>query len=147
MTQKEAFLKMAKYCAYQERCQFEVRNKLFNQQLSEEEIENIICELIDQNYLDEERFAQAYVRGKFNVKGWGKVKIVQHLKQKRVSEYCIKKGLQEINREAYYSKMEEIMLRKSKDLKGEDEYTFKQKLARYLISRGYESEMVWEELS
>lgn len=147
MTQKEAFLKMAKYCAYQERCQFEVRNKLFNQQLSEEEIENIICELIDQNYLDEERFSRTYVRGKFGIKGWGKVKITQHLKQKRVSEYCIRKGLEEINQDDYYSKLNTIAERKSKELSGEDEFTMKQKVARYLISRGYESEMVWEELS
>lgn len=147
MTQKEAFLKMAKYCAYQERCQFEVRNKLFNNQLSEDEIENIICELIDQNYLDEERFARTFVRGKFGMKGWGKIKITQHLKQKRISDYCIRKGLEEISQEDYYSKMTSIVEKKMKEYNAEDEFTRTQKIARYLISRGYESEMVWEELS
>ena len=147
MTYKEALDKMSKYCAYQERCQFEVRTKLFGTGLSDDEIENIICDLIEQNFLDELRFSKAFVRGKFNSKSWGKIKIKQHLKQKRISEFCIKKSLSEISKEDYYSKLNELLQKKSKLLHTEDEFTKKQKLARYLIGKGFESEMVWEELS
>ena len=147
MTHKEALEKMAKYCAYQERCQFEVRTKLFGTGLSNDEIENIICDLIEQNFLDELRFSIAFVRGKFNAKSWGKIKIKQHLKQKKISEFCIKKSLSEISKEDYYSKLDKLLQKKSKLLSTEDEFTKKQKLARYLIGKGFESEMVWEELS
>lgn len=147
MTHKEALDKMAKYCAYQERCQFEVRTKLFGTGLSDDEIENIICDLIEQNFLDELRFSKAFVRGKFNLKSWGKIKIKQHLKQKKISEFCIKKSLSEISKEDYYSKLNELLQKKSKLLHTEGEFTKKKKLARYLIGKGFESEMVWEELS
>ena len=147
MTHKEALEKMAKYCAYQERCQFEVRSKLIGTGLSDDEIENIICDLIEQNFLDELRFSKAFTRGKFNTKSWGKIKIKQHLKQKRISDFCIKKGLSEISKEDYYNKLDELLQKKIKLLSTEDEFTKKQKIARYLIGKGFESEMVWEELS
>jgi len=147
MTQKEWLEKMAKYCAYQERCQFEVRSKLFGSGLTDDEIENIICELIAQNFIDELRFSKAFSRGKFNAKGWGKIKIKQHLKQKRISDFCIKKGLAEISSEEYYIKLNELLTKKSRLLNAEDEFTKKQKLARFLMGKGFESEMVWEELS
>ena len=79
MTQKQALGKMAKFCAYQERCQSEIKYKLFGTGLSNDEIDNIICDLIEHKFLDEERFAKAFVRGKFNQKGWGRIKIQQHL--------------------------------------------------------------------
>ena len=87
MIKSEAFQKMAKYCAYQERCQSEIRHRLKGSGLSNEEIENVICDLIEQNFTNEERFAKAFVRGKFNQKGWGKNKIKQHLIQKEISEF------------------------------------------------------------
>lgn len=147
MTQKEALEKMAKYCAYQERCIQEVREKLFGNELSSDEIENIICELMDQNFIDEERFAKAYVRGKFKIKGWGRVKIKQHLKHKKLSDYCIKKGFEEINTEEYLTKLSETREKKEKSLKASNEFEKKQKLANFLMGRGFESELVWEELS
>lgn len=147
MTQKEWLEKMARYCAYQERCHFEVRQKLFGSGLSEVEIENIICDLVEQNFIDELRFSKAYVRGKFNVKGWGRIKIKQHLKQKKVSDFCIKKGLQEISSEDYFRKLTELKNKKERLLVAEDEFTKKQKLGRFLIGKGFEPEMVWEELS
>ena len=146
MTQKEALEKMAKFCAYQERCQSEVKQKLFGTGLSNDEIDNVICDLIEHNFLDEERFARAYVRGKFNQKGWGRIKIQQHLNQKQISTFCQKKGMLEINENDYLSKLEEIILKKSNSLKAEDEFIRKNKTARYAISRGFESELVWEVL-
>lgn len=144
MTQKEGLEKMAKYCAYQERCQSEVRQKLFSSGLNTEEVENIICDLIDQNYLDEERFAKTFVRSKFRQKGWGKIKIKQHLKQKQVSEYCIRKGFEEINQSDYLDTLEAIIEKKKKSLLHETDFVKNQKSARYAISRGFENELVWE---
>ena len=146
MTQKEALQKMAKYCAYQERCQSEVRQKLKSFSLCEEEIESIICELIDQNFLNEERFAKAFVRGKFNQKDWGKNKIKQHLFQKEISAYCIKKGLEEINESDYLNKLERLAYKKRRTLKFSNQFNLNQKVARYLIGKGFESDLVWDYL-
>lgn len=146
MTQKEALGKMAKFCAYQERCQSEIKHKLFGVGLSNEEIDNIICDLIEHRFLDEERFAKAFVRGKFKQKGWGRIKIQQHLNQKQISSFCQKKGMLEINENDYLSKLEEIILKKSNSLKTEDQFIRKNKTAKYAISRGFESELVWEVL-
>lgn len=146
MTQKEALGKMAKFCAYQERCQSEIKHKLFGVGLSNEEIDNIICDLIEHRFLDEERFAKAFVRGKFKQKGWGRIKIQQHLNQKQISSFCQKKGMLEINENDYLSKLEEIILKKSNSLKTEDQLIRKNKTAKYAISRGFESELVWEVL-
>ena len=146
MTQKEALEKMAKFCAYQERCQSEVKHKLFGFGLSNEEIDNIICDLIEHKFLDEERFTKAFVRGKFNQKGWGRIKIQQHLNRKQISSFCQKKGMLEINENDYLSKLEEIILKKSNSLQTEDQFIRKSKTARYAISRGFESELVWEVL-
>lgn len=147
MTQKEGLEKMAKFCAYQERCQSEVKQKLRSFDLTENETENIICDLIEQNFLDEERFSKAFVRGKFNQKRWGKNKIQQHLKQKQISDYCIKKGFAEIDNNKYLEALDEIIAKKTKTIKDADPFIVKQKLARYAISRGFESELVWEVLN
>lgn len=144
MTQKEGLEKMAKYCAYQERCQSEVRQKLFGSGLSQDEIENIICDLIDQSFLDEERFARTYVRSKFRQKGWGKIKIKQNLKQKQISDYCIKKGFEEINHQEYLEKLESIIDKKIDSLKHESEFNRNQKAARFALGKGYESNLVWD---
>lgn len=144
MTQREAIEKMAKYCAYQERCQSEVRQKLFGSGLNSDEIENVVCDLIEQNFIDEERFARAFVRGKFRQKGWGRMKIQQHLKQKQVSDYCIRKGFEEIETKEYLNKLDEIIEKKSKSLNETNEFVRNQKAAKYAIGRGYESELVWQ---
>ena len=91
---KTALLKAADYCAYQERSQQEVRDKLYGYGLHHDEVEENLSELITQGYLNEERFAKAYAGGKFRIKGWGKRKILQGLKQHRISEYCIMKGFE-----------------------------------------------------
>ena len=144
MIKSEAFQKMAKYCAYQERCQSEIRNRLRGSGLSSEEIENIICDLIEQNFTNEERFSKTFTRGKFNQKGWGKNKIKQHLIQKEISEFCINKGLNEICESDYLEKLELIIQKKTKQFSELNEFTLNQKVAKYAISRGYESSLVWD---
>ena len=144
MTQREALEKMKRYCAYQERCQSEVRQKLFILELSSEDIDNIICNLIEENFLNEERFAKNFVRGKFRQKKWGKIKIKQHLKQKGISDYCIKNGFKEINQEDYLKTLDIILLKKSKVLTDENTFIKKQKLAKYAIKKGFENNLVWD---
>ena len=147
MTQREALEKIKRYCAYQERCQSEVRQKLYSFGLDSEHIENILCSLIEENFIDEERFTKVFVRGKFRHKKWGKIKIKQHLKQKDISEYCIKKGFKEINQEDYLKTLDEILLKKSDALVNENKFIRKQKTIKYAMSRGFEYELICDLLS
>ncbi len=144
MTQKEALEKMKRYCAYQERCQSEVRQKLYTLEVSSEDIDNILCHLIEENFLNEERFAKNFVQGKFRQKKWGKIKIEQHLKQKGISDYCIKNGFEDINQEEYLKTLDVILLKKSKVLTDENTFIKKQKLAKYAINKGFENNLVWD---
>ena len=106
-TQKQALIKAESYCAYQERCQQEVRDKLYSWGLHEVQVENVIAELIASNFINEERFAKAYAGGKFRIKKWGRVKISIELKRRKISTYCIKKGLAEIEEEEYVAYLKE----------------------------------------
>src|SRR5688500_741234 len=99
--QKQALIKARNYCAYQERCQQEVRDKLYEWGLWPEAVENIIVELITDNFLNEERFATTFAGGKFRIKKWGRVKIKLELKKRKISEYCIKQAMKEIDEKDY----------------------------------------------
>lgn len=153
-TKKITFLqakaKMEAWCAYQERCQFEVSNKLKTFGLSYEQVDQLIAELIATRFIDEERFAEAYVSGKFRIKRWGKVKIKQHLKAKQVSNYSIEKALKTIPREDYLATILALILKKQKDLKTSGSlYQKKAKVFQYLQSKGYEFgdiELVWQDV-
>ncbi|MGV3630719.1 MAG: regulatory protein RecX [Bacteroidota bacterium] len=135
----QAKVKMEAWCAYQERCQFEVSNKLKGLGLGYEQISQLIAELISTNFIDEERFAEAYVSGKFRIKRWGKVKIKQHLKAKQISKYSIEKALKTISREDYLATILSLIRKKQKDLKASDSpYQKKAKVFQYLQSKGYE---------
>ena len=144
MTKKEAIQKIKRYCAYQDRCQSETRKKLYVLKLSSNEVENILCSLIEENFIDEERFAKNFVRGKFQQKKWGKIKIKQHLKLKEISDYCIKRGFEEITREEYLKTLNEILQKKSNKLIDDNVFRKKQKLAKYAVGKGFESDLVWD---
>lgn len=139
---KSAKLKIEQYCAYQERSQQEVRDKLYDMGLHKEDVENLISELIDTNFLNEERFAITYARGKFRIKHWGKIKIKQHLKLKKVSDYCIKKALSLIDANDYEKVILQLIEKKERESKEKDAYIKKQKIIRYIISRGFETDIV-----
>ena len=148
LTMKEAFRKAANYCVYQERGQNEVREKLiFEYGQTEVEADEIIAGLIGQNFINEERFAKALAGGKFRIKKWGKIKIEHELRQHGLSEYCIGKGLQEIDDADYVKTLSTLLEKKKKEYKSENVFIIKQKLARYAIGKGYESELVWEILN
>ena len=140
----EAKLKAARYCAYQERSQKEVRNKLYDLGLYREEVEEVISELISENFINEERFAKAYAGGKFRIKKWGRTKITQGLKQHDISEYCIKKGLGEITEEDYHTTLSEVINRKSNQVLESNAFVKNNKIAKHVISRGFEPDLVWK---
>ena len=146
-TPEQSIPKIKQYCAYQERCHAEVRDKLYSFGLHRKEVEEIISNLIQENYLNEERFAIQYAGGKFRIKHWGKNKIRQALKQKQVSDYCIKKALKEIDDTDYIKTFEKLVEQKMKTLKGEKNiFIKKRKLQGFLLMKGYESDLVTEEV-
>jgi regulatory protein len=134
--------KMQKYCAMQERCQSEIRSKLIEIKIYGEDLESIIAELITDNFLSEERYAKAFVRGKFRMNQWGKTKIKQALQLKKISPYCIKKGMEEITDEAYIETLKELLEKKKNILRETDSFQRNQKLLQYAISKGFESELI-----
>ncbi|QHS56938.1 RecX family transcriptional regulator [Mucilaginibacter sp. 14171R-50] len=141
-----AMAKAEHYCAYQERSQQEVRNKLYDWGLWPDAVENIITRLIEENYLNEERFAKAYTKGKFNQKGWGKIKIKQGLKFKNVSPVLIKKALLTIDASDYMDTLTRLMQKKAATLPERDPYKRRYKLQQYALSRGFETDLATEVL-
>lgn len=142
-----ALTKAEKFCAYQERCQQELRDKLYEWGMWPEAVENIIVSLIENDFLNEERFAIAYARGKFRIKQWGKNKIKQALKFKKVSDYCIKKGLSEINADDYMATIKVVIQKQEIKIKESNPLKKKFKIAQYLVGRGFEQDLVWDVLN
>lgn len=131
------------YCKYQERCHGEVRNKLYELGFGKTDVEYQISELISAGVLNEERFARAFARGKWRMLKWGRVKITQQLKAKKVSDYCIKKGLSEIDGEEYEAILMKIAEKKAEELKKERNIRAKMaKMQRFLLQKGYEQDLV-----
>ena len=138
----EAKLKGASYCAYQERCQQEVRDKLYSLGLHQEDVELLIAWLITENFLNEERFAKSYAGGKFRIKKWGKIKIKLELEKRKLSRYCVNKGLEEIDIKDYLDTLTSLITQKKTSLTGKPPVV-KNKLARYAIGKGFEPNLVW----
>jgi len=144
-TPEQALQKIKQYCAYQERCHSEVRDKLYSFGLYKTEVEEIICSLIIENYLNEERFAIHFAGGKFRMKKWGKNKIKQALKLRRVSDYCIDKALKNIDESEYRKVFQKIAEQKVKTLKSEKNiFIKKRKLQDFLLQRGFENDLIRE---
>jgi regulatory protein len=141
--QKQILIKVASFCAYQERTLKEVRQKLREWEVIDEDAEPVIKELIAQNYLNEERFARAFAGGKFRVKKWGRLKIRQEMKLKGLSNELIQKGLTEIDGDAYEEVLRDLLEKKVRSLRGEP-LAVKQKTVRFALSRGFESDIVWD---
>ena len=146
LDKKTAHKKAESYCAYQERSQQEVRDKLYSFGLHSAEVEQLISELIQDNFLNEERFAYAYALGKFRIKHWGRFKIKQGLKLKRVGDNLIKKALAKIDSEEYDKTLTSLLEKKAALLKDKDEYSRKHKLVQYAMSRGFERDLIFDSL-
>lgn len=138
-----ALVKMQNWCAYQERCQQETRDKLYEFGLWPEAVENIIAKLIEDNFLNEERFACSFARGKFNIKKWGKIKIKQELKQRRINDYCIKKAMKEIDDDDYYIVLKKLLTQKKSLVKESNPIKLKFKLATYAMGKGFEQDLIF----
>jgi regulatory protein len=144
---KVAKLKLEHFCAYQERCSYEVHKKLEQFDLSEQEVEQLISELKENKYLDDERFARSYASGKFRLKGWGKIKIKSHLRSKFINNDLLNVAFEGIEQNEYVEKLQSLASKKWEELKSEqDVWKRKQKLFRYLSSKGYES-FLFEDLA
>jgi len=145
LTKEQALQKLRHYCAYQERCHSEVKEKLYSLGLWKTDVEEAISVLIEESYLNEERFAIQFAGGRFRIKQWGRVKIRYELKQKQVSEYCIKKALAAIDDESYGRTLEKLLEEKKEQLHGEGNiFILRQKLRNYLLQKGYEPDLVNE---
>jgi regulatory protein len=142
LSPQQAYLKAQQTCAYQERCQQEMRDKLYEWGLHSADVENIIANLITDNFLNEERFAKAFAGGKFRIKKWGKVKIRLELKKRKISDYCIKKGLAEIDDQEYSETLQKLIEKKLKEHPKGKEYIRHYKVAQYCMSRGFENDLI-----
>ena len=143
---KIAIERLKNYCALQDRCQSDVTQKMKEWGLLEMTQNHILEILIQEKYVDEERFAQSFCRGKFVIKKWGKVKITNELKKKKISNICIKKGLEEIDLNEYNLLLENLLSKKNNTLRDKNHFTRKSKLARFLIQRGFEGNLVWDKI-
>ena len=142
LTKEQALQKLKHYCAYQERSHSEVKEKLYNLGVRKSDHDGIIAALIEENYLNEERFAMAFARGRFRMKQWGRVKIKYELKQKQVSDYCIKKALNQIDEEDYIQVLEKLAKEKYAFYKSEQYLIRKKKTIDYLVQKGFENNLV-----
>lgn len=140
---QEALIKLQRYCAYQERCHSEVKQKLYDLGVWKDDAENVVVKLIEEDFLNEERFAESYARGKFVFKQWGKTKIKRKLKEKNISQYCINKAIAQIDDEEYLKTIEKLIQKKTSDYKKKYRgYELKAKLMNYLISKGFELDVI-----
>ena len=138
--------KMAKYCAYQERCVKDVRDKLRTFDLPQEDKDKILDYLLDSRFVNDERFAKSFVRGKVNQSGWGVNKIRFHLMQKGIAKDIIDEALGQTDEDLYRQRLIDILKVKSKTVKAENDYERKRKLAAYAMQKGFEASLVWEVL-
>ncbi len=142
-TVEEARRRMEGYCSYQERCHQEVERKLNEMNLIIQAKELIMLHLLEHDFLNEERFSKAFTRGKFRIKKWGKQRIVRELKFRNISEYNIKSGLQEIEKEEYYKTFDKLAQKRFLEIKESNKYKKRKKLADYLLYRGWETDLVY----
>lgn len=138
LTKEQALVKIRSFCAYQERCHAEVKDKLYSYGLYSSQVDELLASLIEENYLNEERYAIAFAGGKFRMKGWGRKRIEYALKQDKVSAYCIKKAMQQISDEDYENTVNRLVEKKMETWKDLTRFEATKKLRDYLVRKGYE---------
>ncbi len=143
-SKEEAIINIQKYCALQERCHQEVRYKLIEYSIYGDTLEEILADLISNNFLDEERFARTFARGKFRMKQWGRIKIKQELKFRQVSPYSIQEAMKEINDHEYFQTLEQLIIKKERTTTFKNQYDRMKKLTDFALSKGYEYEYIAE---
>lgn len=143
----QALQKMTSYCAYQERCHVEVEMKLKEYKLIPEAREKILLYLMEEDFLNETRFAESFARGKFAFKKWGRLRIINELKLRKISDYNIKKALKQINDSVYYESFDTWSEQKWDSLSNELIHKAKQKFINYFRYRGWENSLIFEKLT
>lgn len=139
----EVYLRVTRFCAYQERSHHEVRKKLYSLGLRNDAIDEILSRLITDGFINEERFAKAFSGGKFRIKSWGRLKIEQALSQHDITAQCIAIGLREIDEDAYRSTLKKLIHKKSDLLDETNIYQRRDAISKYVIAKGFEPELVW----
>lgn len=134
--------KIQAYCAYQERCHQEVTKKLKSWGLIPDAVDMLLAELMQHNFLNEERYARSFARGKFRIKKWGRIKIRLELKKREIYAKCIEFAMEEIDGDTYYETLKEVLQKKSNLEKETHPYKRKAKLTRYMASRGFEFDLI-----
>jgi regulatory protein len=148
LSPEQALQKARHYCGYQERCHQEVKEKLYSFGLRRQDVDMAIASLIEENYLNEQRFAIQFAGGHFRMKQWGRIKIRYELKQRQVSEYNIKIAMATIPEEDYAQTLTRLADRKMETLQTESNlFVRKKKLHDYLLNRGYEQDLITADLS
>ena len=142
----EVLDKMAKYCAYQERCVKDVRDKLKTYDISQEDRNKILDYLLDNRFVNDERFARIFVQSKSNQNDWGTNKIRYHLIQKGIAKEIIDEALGQTDEDEYRQRLIDILNTKAKSVKAENDFEKKRKLAAYAMQKGFEGNLVWEVL-
>jgi regulatory protein len=140
---QKALSQLQRYCAYQDRCHQECRTKLLELGVYGDTLEEILDALIADDYLDEERFAKSYARGKFRMKQWGRIRIVSELKFRKISAYCIKEALKEIDEADYIKTIQELIEKYGRVHPALEGFDLRQKTTQYVIGRGFEGDLVY----
>ena len=147
LTLKEIERKLQHYCSYQDRCHKEVIEKLKTYKIKSSDLNQIVSNLINENFLNESRFSKSFVRGKFNIKNWGKVRIHNELKKRKISAYNISLGMKEINEIEYHKKLDYIFNKKLSSLDGINNISKKKKIISYLTYRGWERNLIYDKIN
>jgi regulatory protein len=146
LSSEQALQKLRQYCGYSERCHSDVVSKLYELNVWKKYHDEILATLIEENFLNEERFAKSFAGGHFRQKHWGRNKIIQHLKLKNISSYCIKKAMQEIDENEYERVFQLLFTKKWNSLKGEkNRFTKMKKTSDYLLQKGFEPELIHQQ--
>ena len=141
-----AIERIKNYCALQDRCQWDVIQKLREWGLQQATKDHILEILITNKFIDEERFSTSFCRGKFSIKNWGKRKIINELRRKQISSICINTGLKEIDEKEYDLVLEKLFYQKERSIKDKNQFIRKTKIANFLIQRGFENNLVWNKI-
>jgi len=144
LSQQIALEKLRRYCAYQDRCHKEVREKLITLKVYGDDLEEIIIDLIKDDFLNEERFARSYARGKFRNNLWGRIKIKNQLRQRYISDYCIRKAMEEIDPEVYLNTLSDIIMRHMSKHADKSTLLAQDKAIKYAVRRGYEAPLIFK---
>lgn len=146
LTEEQVIRKLETYCAYRERCEAEVRQKLYILGVEENKVDFYLHYLKKNNFLNEDRFVTAFARGKFAIKSWGRRRITQELQQKKIDPKKIRQSVDHIDEGLYFLRLQDLLEKKRKTIKETDTFKIKQKLLQYALQKGYETDLIYEAL-